>query len=156
MFEKINKELPKVTDWHFANKLFINTSKKIFFHKQTDRNNVPLKLLDLKFNNNILKIVTKSKFLGETKLKNEIKIQKSELIVLNGPIKISKNNGVLLKGNLQLNKKCLSVLYFSCIYSYKNYDNIAWSSPSQNTYWAKIWYSNYISWRKRSSHKSSF
>ena len=95
MFEKISKELPKVTDWHFANKLFINTSKKIFFHKQTDRSNVPLKLLDLKFNNIILKIVTKLKFLDETKLKNEIKIQKSELIVLNGPIKISKNNGVL-------------------------------------------------------------
>ena len=39
--ENVNKELAKVTDWLFANELFINTSKKIFFHKQTDRNNVP-------------------------------------------------------------------------------------------------------------------
>lgn len=42
-FENVNIELLNVTDCYFAKNMSINTSKKkcIFFHKQTDRNNVP-------------------------------------------------------------------------------------------------------------------
>ena len=47
----VNKELPNFIDWCLVNKLSINTSKTIFFfRKQTDWNNIHLKLSDLKFN----------------------------------------------------------------------------------------------------------
>ena len=48
------------------NNLSINKSKTkyIFFHKQTDWNNISLKLRDLKFNNIIPNRVTELKFLG--------------------------------------------------------------------------------------------
>ena len=45
--------------------------------------------------------------------------------------KISKNIGFLFKGSPHLNKKCLSMIYFSFIHSYVNYGNIAWVSTSQ-------------------------
>ena len=70
LFVNVNKELANVTHWCFANKLTINTSrtKYIFFLKQTNWNNVPLKLPDLtlKFNNITLKAVIELKFLGVT------------------------------------------------------------------------------------------
>ena len=55
LFESVNQELANITT---------TKTKYMFFHKQTDRNNVPLKLSDLKFNNIILKRVTELKFLG--------------------------------------------------------------------------------------------
>ena len=45
--------------------------------------------------------------------------------------KISKNIGVLFKGSLYLNKKCLSMIYFSFTHSYINYGNISWASTSE-------------------------
>ena len=62
----VNKRLAHVTDWCFANKLSINASKTkyIVFHKQTNRNNKPLILPDLKFRKIILKRVTELKFLS--------------------------------------------------------------------------------------------
>ena len=68
LFDNVNKELANNTDWCFANKLSVNTNIFFFFHKQTDRNNVPRKLPDLKFNNIILKRVRELKFIGLTKI----------------------------------------------------------------------------------------
>ena len=52
-FGNVNTVLVNITDWCFANKLLINANKtiSIFFHKRTDRNNVPIKLPDLKVHN---------------------------------------------------------------------------------------------------------
>ena len=57
LFGNINKELVHFIDWCFVNKLSIDTSKAryIYFHKQTDWNNIPLKLPYIKFNKIILK-----------------------------------------------------------------------------------------------------
>ena len=64
LFEKVNKELANVTNWCVTNKLSINANKaNKQTNKQTPWKNIPLKLPDLKFNNIILKRVTKLKFL---------------------------------------------------------------------------------------------
>ena len=46
-------------------------------------------------------------------------------------IKISKDIGILFKGSLHLNNKCLSMVYFSFIHSYINYNNTVWASTFQ-------------------------
>ena len=130
MFENVNKELANVSDWCFANWLSVNTSKTkyiFFINKHTP--NIPLKLPDLKFNNIILKIVTKLKFLGviideNLNLQSHIKLIES---------KISKNIGVLFKDYawIHLNMKCLSTVYFSFIHLYTDYGNIASTNKSQ-------------------------
>ena len=42
--------------------------------------------------------------------------------------KIAKNIRLLYKARQCLNKECLKQLYFSYIYSYSSYANIAWAS----------------------------
>ena len=80
----------------FANKVSVNTSKTkyILFLKLTNRNNIPLKLPDIKFNNFILNTVTELKFLGvmideNLNWQSHIKLVES---------KTSKNIRVLFKG----------------------------------------------------------
>ena len=46
--------------------------------------------------------------------------------------KISKGTGILYKSRDVLTKQCLKQLYFSFIYSYVNYANIAWASTSKS------------------------
>ena len=60
LFGNVNTVLANITDWCFANKWLINANKTIyiFFHKRTDRNNVPIKLPDLKVHSIIPKRVT--------------------------------------------------------------------------------------------------
>ena len=57
LFQNGNKELAKVTNWCFTNKLSIDTGEIFFFHKQTDWNHIPLKLPNSKFNSAMLKRV---------------------------------------------------------------------------------------------------
>ena len=46
--------------------------------------------------------------------------------------KISKSIGILYKSRDVLSKQCLKQLYFSCIYNFVNYANIAWTSTSKS------------------------
>ena len=65
LFDNVNEELSNVINWFFTNKLSNDTGKTKYmsYHKQTDRENINLKIPELKFNNIILKRVTQLKFL---------------------------------------------------------------------------------------------
>ena len=82
------------------------------------------------FNNIGLKRVTELKFQGVMIVQNlnwesHIKLIES---------KISNIIGVLFKVSLHLNKKYLSIIYFTFIHSYINYRNIPWVSTSQTKF----------------------
>ena len=67
LFATVNHELEKISLWFIANRLSLNVKKTKYtlFHKKSLRDNIPLKLPDLKIANNSIKRATASiKFLG--------------------------------------------------------------------------------------------
>ena len=59
-------ELGKISEWFKANKLSLNIKKTIYtlFHKNSTKNDLPLKLPDLKIVNSVLKRQASIKYLG--------------------------------------------------------------------------------------------
>ena len=87
-----------------------------FFHKQMDRNNIRLISPGSKFDNIILKRITELNFLGA--MINETLNWQSRIKLVES--KISINLVILFigfKGSQHLNKKFLSMIYFSFIHS---------------------------------------
>ena len=110
LFETVNKELNKLSEWFACNKLPLNTAKTkyTFFHKLSQRDNIPLALPTLTINNNIIKRENSTKFLG---------VLIDENLTWQSPVhyienKISKNIGLLYKAKFLLNQKCLKVYIF--------------------------------------------
>ena len=65
LFLKVNEELGKIGDWFKANKLYLNNekSKYTLFHKNSSKDDLLLKLPDLKTaNNRIERIKKQSRF----------------------------------------------------------------------------------------------
>ena len=65
LFLKVNEELGKIGDWFKANKLYLNNekSKYTLFHKNSSKDDLLLKLPDLKIaNNRIERIKKQSRF----------------------------------------------------------------------------------------------
>ena len=106
-----------------TNMLFKNAVDEIekisLYHKQWDKKNLSLQVLNLTINN--YKIIRSSsiKFLGA--LVDQIKIVEN---------KISKNLGLLYKTKNYLNRKPMVNPYYSFIPSYLNQENIACCSSS--------------------------
>ena len=96
------------------------------FQKPRDKSNLPLQPLNLKIDNNELKISSSIKFLGVSVDENLIWIDHITLV----ENKLSKNLGLLHKAKNYLNKKSMVSLYYSFIHSYLSYGNIAWCSTS--------------------------
>ena len=53
LFSTVNEELEKLGDWFTANRLSLNIKKTkyTFFHKNSVKDNIPLKVLDLHISN---------------------------------------------------------------------------------------------------------
>ena len=66
LFKNASDELEKIPQWLKANKLSLNEGKNKFtlFHKPRDKDNFPLKLPNLKINNNEIKRYSSIKLLG--------------------------------------------------------------------------------------------
>ena len=66
LFPTVNMESEKFSESFKANKLSLNIKKTNYtlFHKSSTKNDLPLKLPDLKIVNNVLKKQTSVKFLG--------------------------------------------------------------------------------------------
>ena len=121
-------DLEKVSEWFRANKLALNIKKTNYtlFHKNSTKDDLPLKLADLNIVNSVLKRQSSIKLLG---------VMLDENISWKGHIKtvenkLSKNIGLLCKSKQLLDTESLKSIYFSYIYSYLNYANIAWGSTS--------------------------
>ena len=126
LFETVNAELPKISQWFRANKLSLNVKKTNYtlFHKCSLKDKMPLKLPELKIGNNIIEKATSIKFLGVI-IDENISWRDHIKTVEN---KLSKNIGLLYQAKQFLDENSLKTLYFSYIHSYLNYANIAWAS----------------------------
>ena len=124
LFAKVNEELEKIGDWFKANKLSLNNKKTKFtlFHKNSIKDDLPLKLPDLKIANNQIERKKAIKFLG-VMLDENVNWQEHIRTVEN---KIAKNIGLLYRAKYLLNELSLKCIYFAYIHSYLNYVNIAW------------------------------
>ena len=123
LFTTVNKELQKLGDWFTSNKLSLNIKKTkyTFFHKNSVKDIIPLKLPDLHIFNKTIERTSSIKFLG---------VVLDEHITWNEHIKtigkkLAKNIGLLYKARVLLDKESLKTIYFSYIHSYLNYANIA-------------------------------
>lgn len=121
----MNEELCKVMHWMNSNKLSLNIDKTNYIifsspKKVTENHD------EININNNILKKVESTKFLGIT-LDNELKLDKH---IFNIKAKISKATGIINKARKCLNKNTLTTLYYSFIYSHLIYCVEVWGSTS--------------------------
>ena len=66
LFSTVNEELEKLGDWFTANRLSLNIKKTkyTFFHKNSVKDNIPLKLPDLHISNKSIERKSSIKFLG--------------------------------------------------------------------------------------------
>ena len=126
LFETVNDELKLINEWFTANKLSLNVKKTkyILFCKQSKIDDLPLKLPTLRINNNEVKRVYDTSFLGVT-IDESLNWDKH---IKNIENKISKNLGILYKAKQVLEIESLKKLYFAFIHSYLNYCNIIWGS----------------------------
>ena len=109
------------------------------FHKNSTKDDLPLKLSELKIVNSVLKRQPSVEFLG-VMLHENISWKEHIKTVEN---KLSKNIGLLCKSKQLLDNESLKSIYFSYIHSYLNYANIAWASTDptklkKNTLFTKI------------------
>ena len=128
----VNEELEELVDWFTANRLSLNIKKTkyTFFHKNSVKDNIPLKLPDLHISNKSIERKSSIKFLG---------VMLDEHIAWNDHIhtiekKLAKNINLLYRVRQFLHKESLKTRYFSYIHSYLNYANTAWAS----TYFKKL------------------
>ena len=66
LFSTVNAELQKLSDWLTANRLSLNIKKTkyTFFHENSVKDNIPLKLPDLHVYNKSIERKSSTKFLG--------------------------------------------------------------------------------------------
>jgi len=125
----INFELDKLSIWFRTNKLSLNI-KKTNYMIFTNRKKINYDLLNLKIDNECIKRVNETKFLGliiddHLRWKAHIKHISS---------KISKGIGIISKLRFYLPKRYLKSLYFTLVYPYLHYGNIIWASTYQTTF----------------------
>ena len=126
LFAKVNEELEKIGDWFKANKLSLNNKKTKYtlFHKNSIKDDLPLKLQDLKIANNQIERKKAIKSL-DVMLDENVNWQEHIRTVEN---KITKNIGLLYRAKYLLNESSLKCIYFANIHSYLNCANIACAS----------------------------
>ena len=129
LFLTVNNELHKIGEWFKANRLSLNIKKTkyTFFHKNSVKDNIPLKLPELKIANRAIERTHAIKFLGV--LLDENITWKNHICSVEK--KLAKNIGLLYRAKYFLDESSLKTVYFSYIHSYLNYANIAWASTYQ-------------------------
>lgn len=128
LFRIINRELTLIEEWFKCNKLSLNTNKTKYtlFVKPSKRDDLPLKLPDLKINKNTIKRQSTMNFLGVC-LDESLSWKEHIKIIEN---KISKHIAIIYRAKHLLNLPCLKLLYFSFVHSYLTYCNIVWGSTN--------------------------
>ena len=129
LFNNVNLELSKIVVWFKAKKLSLNEGKTkyTFFHKFSQKDNIPLKLHSLAINEKVIERTTSIKFLGI--LLDEHLSWKNHISVVEN--KVSKNIGILNKAKNTFSNGCFKILFSSFVHSYLNYGNVAWGSTSR-------------------------
>ena len=126
LFNTVNSELEKICQWFKANKLSINIKKTKFtlFHKNSSKDDIPVKLLALMVGSNNIERTPSIKVLG-VMLNEHISWIDHVRTIEN---KIAKNIGLLYHVSQFIDQDPLKTVYFSYIHSYLNHANTAWAS----------------------------
>jgi len=124
----VNLELSKLSTWLCLNKLSLNLEKTnfmLFGHKRL----ISLKNYCVTMNNQILKRVEKTKFLG---VYNDVNLTWKDHVSYIS-LKISRGLGVMNRVRKIMSRQLLVTLYNIMIYSYLSYCTIVWGSTSHTT-----------------------
>ena len=140
LFSIVNMELEKISKWFKANKLSLNIKKTNYtlFYKNSTKDDLSLKLPDLKIVNSVLKSQTSIKFL-RVMLDENISWKQHIKTV---ETKLCKYISLLGKAKHLLNNESLKSIHFSYIHSYSNYANIVWASTNPTKLKKYIIYKN--------------
>lgn len=123
LIKVVNEELDKLSTWFKSNKLSLNIKKTsyILFGTKSDSLNSSMKIQidDISINN-----VRSARFLGV--ILDDSLSWKPHISATS--TKIAKVVGILGKIRHLINKKVSVMLYYSMLYPYINYCNVAWAS----------------------------
>jgi hypothetical protein len=127
---QINTEIPKLVEWLKANRLSLNIKKThlmIFGLKKHS----PVKNINVFISNQKLDTVEISKFLGVI-IDNKLSWKEHCLYTSK---KLSKSIAILSLAKKYLNPKTMLQLYYSFIFPYLLYCNLAWGKAADSTLW---------------------
>ena len=129
LYETVNEELHKLSEWFSANSLSLNLKKTKYalFHSRGKR--IPTNIPQLFIDNHEIERNKVNKFLGILIHENLTWDDHVNYIKQ----KISKNLGIFYKTRQILNKKTMTQLYFSFINSYLSYGVTIWGSTCTTT-----------------------
>jgi hypothetical protein len=129
LFQNMNMELTKISDWFKMNKLSLNVEKTkwTLFHPASKKKLLPCELPLLFIDKIQIKRVISANFLGI--YVDENLSWKYHIDFLSN--KVAKSIGILYKARGVLNKRSLIQLYFSFIHCHLNYANIAWCNANK-------------------------
>ena len=132
LFLTVNNELHEIAEWFKAKRLSLNIKKAkyTFFHKTSVKDNILLKLPELKIANRAIERTHVIKFLGVLLDENIT----WENHIFSVEKKLDKNISFLYSAKYFLDESSPKTVYFSYIHSYLNYAKIAWAS----TYLTKL------------------
>ena len=121
MANEMNKQLQNIYKYLVANKLTLNYNKSEFILFSKSLNNInPV----IKINNNIIKQVKETKFLGVL-ITNKLNWSKH---IKNVTLKINRINGILYLTRHLLSKNILKNIYSALVNPHIAYANILWGS----------------------------
>ena len=130
----VNNELAKIIIWLKVNKLSLNLTKTNFmiFHPRQKKVNVNVPLT---LENAVIKQIMETKFLGV--LIDQHLSWKPHIDFVSK--KISKSVEIIAKTLFYLSSQTLMTLYYSLVYPFLTYCNVAWSSTyCSNLNWINL------------------
>ena len=129
-FDLINKELQEVNNWFKANKLSVNASKSNYMVLGTNHktSNKSLRDTGIILDNQLLKRINKTKFLGVTIDQNLTWKTPIDNVSKN----ISKGIGILYQIKHFVPERILYSLYCTLILPYINYGILAWGNACKS------------------------
>ena len=120
----INREMIKIQNWMFSNKLSINYKKTKFMIINKGQNHAPFRLY---INDNRIQQVNCFKYLG---VRIDDKLQwKEQIKFIEG--KLSSACGAMYRLRQTIDTKILRTFYFAHVYSYLQYATLAWHNTTK-------------------------
>jgi hypothetical protein len=127
---QLNIEMPKLVQWLRANRLSLNIKKTHLMIFGLKRHS-STKNINVMINNQKLDVVLSSKFLGVI-IDNNLSWKEHCLYTAK---KMSKSIAILSIAKKYLNHKTMLQLYYSFIFPYLHYCNLAWGNAADKTLW---------------------
>jgi hypothetical protein len=126
----LNSEIPKLVDWLCANRLSLNVKKTHLMIFGQKRTNTPSQIT-ININGQPIEVVKKTKFLGL--ILDDALSWKPHITYIS--LKLAKSIGIIARAWKSLSGPTLLQIYYSFIYPYITYCNLAWGNAPNTTLW---------------------